>query len=369
MNNQNSTLSANASVFVPGARPSQPEEKRVKPASLDPSWIIRSRQYQISNKNIQQAMYDPSWGDQEYVWMDASNAKTVLGTDKSLTLPYVLAQREFYKTKGTSFTRHLSDIAYISMMAGYIEEDGDVAYHEFGMFSIPYYFLGMDGSTIRLGDVVPEEKLKITHRSPGNQIKAHNTQDLLFLSYIDPSEFKSVVTATKLAAHSLYMSKKGIYGYTRPKWTTTTDGLEHMATVVHGAPYEDVVLAIEDALTDSDGKFDRRKYNRIIRDCTVRRTYDHFDGNEVAIWRHNQHYDKHKHKFPLDLVMMEKYETIMYLQYTKKTIGHLSEEEAKSLKDLLAETNWDPQDSKPKGKPAHVANIMDFMKKINLRDK
>lgn len=313
-----------------------PEAKKMETLKLDLSCIIRTQNYQISDKNIQAAIKDPSWEDQSYVWMDPYIYKIISqNKDKTNILAYILDQRAFYDKNNIKFKRKMSDLFSLELKLGYIEDD-DVLMHEFGMFSIPFYFQKIEGSLLFLGGIVPKNKLKIKHQSPGNQIKAHTQQDLLFLSYINPIEFKSVVTPIKLAAHKLYMIlNRGISGYVRPNWLMTTKKRFHKATLLYDASYEDIINAMELTLTDSNGNFNRAKYTTIIFDCKVKKKYDHFDGNEVCKWRKDQHYNLHAHKFPLDLSKMEDYETLSYLYHRKRAIGRLNKREEEGLKNLM----------------------------------
>jgi len=378
MNQSNiqSELSAEASIFVPIAQREKKKDSK-EFTSLAPSWIIREHhQYQISERSIISAMKDESWGIQNYVWFDASLVRCLSLADQEGSSAYILSQREFYDEKKIVFNRQESDMHRIGVLSGYLREDkGEVSVHESGMFSIPYYFKGLLGNLLQIGGVVPQNKLMTTHKSPGNQIKAHNDQDLLFLSYIDAREFKSIAVATKLAAHQLYMMQRGVYGYSRPKWNITTVKRQHYATLHYEASFEDLINAMKTVLTNSDGKYNKVRYNQIIFDCTVRPKFDHFDGNEVARWRNDQYYNLHAHKFPLDLVKLEKYETLAYLNHQrnlgvnivdKKTFSNLANNPSLYSMLVLGTVKEETPNFQERRTPT---NLMDYIKVTKTKKK
>lgn len=318
-NKTRSELSATAPVFVPRAQQRREEKNTSAITSLNPSWIVRSNgTYQISNRRIREALKDPSRGSQKYIWLDATVMRLLTLDNLSDSSSYVLDQRDFYEEKKTQFCREFSSIHHLGVLSGYIIEDGSVAFiHEVGMFSIPCYFHGITDGFLQIGRVVPKSKLLEKHQAPGNQLKAHNRQDLLLISSILANEFKSLVVATKLAAHELYMTQRGVVRYSRPKWCITTKEKVHRATLHYEAPFRDIITAMKFVLTDSNGKYDKNRYSRIIEDCTRKVELDHFDGNEVARWRNDQNYPLHAHKFPLDIEKLEKYETLAYLRHQR----------------------------------------------------
>lgn len=369
-----STLSADAQEFIPRMQQPGPivaEEKKY--TSLAPSWIIRSHNYQIATESIIEGLKDPVWGDQSYIFLDASSVRMLsLNQHQEDTKSYVFSQREFYVDKNIMFDRNPSDIYLMGLASGYMRLDkGEVAVHESGLFSIPYYFGGIVNGLLQIGGVVPQNKLKPAHQSPGNLLKAHNSQDLLFLSYINPHNFKSLVCVTKLAAHRIYMTQeRGVYGYSTPNWILTTFGPKHYATIKYGIPFEELVDAMAAHMKDSNKKFRRDTYNSIIKKFTKKIDFIQFDGNEVAKWRANDHYNLHRHKFSLDLLAIEKYETAVTLRYREaNNPDSFTAEEVNALKELDKDNVSLVKDRESKKsrnreskKSKTTFNIMDFVK-------
>jgi hypothetical protein len=312
-----SKLSIEAPIFIPI---DQRNAKNLKPPTfLDPSWIIRSHsKYQISERSICDAIRDKSWGLQTYMWFDASSVRCLQLANQEESCVYILSQRKFYEKNKIRFNRKSSAMYQIGILSGYLRDDkSEVSVHESGIFSVPYYFKGISGGLLQIGNVVPRSKLMEMHKLPENQIKAHNDQDLHFLSYINASEFKSIIVATKLAAHQLYMKQGGIHRYSRPKWNVTTFKNQHYATLHYEASFEDIINALKVVLVDSYGRYNKIRYLNIISECTIKPKFDHFDLNEVELWRNDRCYNHHSHKFPLDIEKLEKYETLAYLNHQR----------------------------------------------------
>jgi hypothetical protein len=314
-----STLSANAREFIPFTQtPKTVIAEESKYISLELSWIIRSHAYQISTESLIKGLNDSEWHGQSYIFLDASLAYSLsLPQQQQKTESYVLSQREFFINKKITFNRKPSDIYTMGLVSGYTCLDkGAVAMHESGLFSVPYYFGGVVNGLLQIGDVVPLKKLKPVHQCVENLLKAHKSQDLLFLSYINPYDFKSLVCITKLAAHRMYMAQKSYtHGYSLPKWIFSTFGLKHYATLKYGISFELLLESMSAHMKDSNNKFHQIKYNSIIKKFTKNVNFTQFDCKELSKWRANDYQNLHRHKFSLDLLSIEKYETTVALRY------------------------------------------------------
>lgn len=259
------------------------------------------------------------------------------GEQGKLLKIYVDEQRQHFKDQKIvhdNYVSESSELCSIMMQLFDTKERVPVMNHE-RQFVIPVEFLGFtDRGMIRLGGIVPPEKLSIQHKGAANMLKAHSIQTVHFIQNADPFAFYSFPTITKFAAH-----RATTPGWRSPHHTIKISNKRHPA-FTDGAKMPDLMDAIAKyMLADVTGDYSHDMYKSVIRSVMRRKPAERPSLEDLKTSYHDSHFDEFEACHLIDYEKLEALEHQAWKKHMARTIASTPQEEKalfESARDSIA---------------------------------